>query len=222
MAKASCIGAPSLRAGSSRGLTVAELDRELDRCPDPSQCADGSHCALRGCAQRRAEKINNRTEVVQMAKTEGVSEFVNGNEMERQWGRNGSQRDNTPSARQLAFITTLAQRVGKQVNVRGIKTKEAASGTIAELLEIGLRIGAATKVSRTASGTSSSAYDERDRRIAFGMSTKLVYSKYTTLGRRLDDEFWPEVRSLYSAYQTEQERAVRSKPLLGTPARGAA
>lgn len=54
--------------------------------------------------------------------------------------------------------------------------------------------------------------DVRDKRIAFGMATKLVFASYA--GRERDilkwspKKFWDEVRSFYADYLQQQDLAV--------------
>ena len=55
-------------------------------------------------------------------------------------------------------------------------------------------------------------WDLRDKKIAYGMATKLVFERFLQTQRdyRKSKRFWDEVDSLYKAYQLHQDQAVKA------------
>lgn len=53
----------------------------------------------------------------------------------------------------------------------------------------------------------------RDKRVAFGVATKLLFRRYADKGKNpiRAKQFWSDVRAFYTAYQQEQELAVSGK-----------
>jgi len=104
-----------------------------------------------------------------------------------------------PSARQKAYIQALARTAGLKMDVSTIGDKAKAARIIDSLKLLSGRMN----------GNSS---DVRDKRVAFGMATKLVFASYA--GRERDiskwnpKKFWDEVRSFYADYLQQQELAV--------------
>lgn len=104
-----------------------------------------------------------------------------------------------PSARQKAYIQALASAAGLKMDVSTIVDRQKATRIIDSLKLLNQRMNA-------------EGFDTRDRRVAFGMATKLVFASYA--GRERDiskwnpKKFWDEVRSFYVTYLQEQELAV--------------
>lgn len=120
---------------------------------------------------------------------------------DEQWlPREDSEEDGVkaPSRKQLAYIEALSREAGVKVNLERIESSEQASRLIEALKQMSGR-------------ASGNGVDLRDKRVAFGMATKLVFKKYTDGHRdyRKAKGFWNEVEQLYRAYQEKQEQAVR-------------
>ena len=122
--------------------------------------------------------------------------------VEDQWvpREDAESEDSKPaSAKQLNYIEVLAKEAGVKVNLDKIETSDQASKVITRLKQL--------------SGKPEGGVDLREKRIAFGMATKLVFKKYADSHRdyRKAKGFWREVREFYLAYQREQESAVRGE-----------
>lgn len=104
-----------------------------------------------------------------------------------------------PSARQKAYIQALARAAGLNMDIATIQDKQKATRIIDSLKLLNAR-------------TNGNVSDVRDRRIAFGMATKLVFVSYAR--REMDmskwspKQFWDEVRNFYADYMRQQELAV--------------
>ena len=115
----------------------------------------------------------------------------------------GSDNESGPSDRQKTYILTLAKTAGLRVDVSTIRDRHSASRFIETLRLLSKRMHG--------SGTD---YGLRDRRIAFGMATKLIFHKYLDRHKefRRSEKFWHEVAEFYGEYQKRQEQ------ILGPPA----
>lgn len=106
-----------------------------------------------------------------------------------------------PSARQIAYIRALAKSVGIEVEAAALEDMEKASAYIEKLRELARQMGG-------------SSYDAemRDKRVMFGMVTKLVYRRYCDQQKNPGDlkQFWRDVHAFYKRYQAEQEAAVKA------------
>ena len=108
-----------------------------------------------------------------------------------------------PSQRQLEYIAVLAEETGSQVDMATIPTGHDPSRLIEELKA---KRNGANDV-RNGNGA-----DLRDRGIAFGIATKLVFKRYSDQQKdpKKGKRFWKDVEAFYRAYQQQQEKAVRA------------
>lgn len=122
-----------------------------------------------------------------IVKREGRSEQTNGGIADE------------PSARQKAYIQALARAAGLKIDMSTIQDRQKATRIIDSLKLLNAR----------ANGNVS---DVRDKRVAFGMATKLVFASYAGRERDLSKwspkKFWDEVQSFYADYLQHQELAV--------------
>jgi len=129
-----------------------------------------------------------------------------------QIGRKQNERQpasGAPSERQKAYITALAAAAGLKMDASKIEDREKASRVIEHLKLLNGRMGGPRQIG-----------DERDRKVAFGLATKLVYRRHVGQygGIKSGALFWREVEQLFREYQREQERAI-APPALFTGAR---
>ena len=109
------------------------------------------------------------------------------------------RRGSEPSRLQRGYILTLAKSVGLKVDVSKIESKERASRAIDSLKLLNRRMN----------GTA--FHDqERNRRAAFGLATKLFFKRYSDQQRDplKWKQFWKDVQKFYRRYVREQELAV--------------
>jgi len=131
-------------------------------------------------------------------------ELVEKQTADEQWNKYHDNRENKdirkPTQRQIAYIVSLAKTVGLKVKLERIDSTTKASSLIERL----------KMLSRQMNGYSA-VYESRDKKVAFGMVTKLVFKKY--LDSRKDYRklkgFWKEVEELYRQYQKNQERIIQ-------------
>jgi len=104
-----------------------------------------------------------------------------------------------PSEKQKAYMITLARTVGLRFNVSKIRDKAKASQLIERLKAL----------NRQMNGKSLEA-ELRDKRVAFGMATKLVFRRYQEQQKEPMKwkRFWADVEAFYRTYTEEQEKAV--------------
>ena len=122
--------------------------------------------------------------------------------VEDQWvpREDAESEDSKPaSAKQLNYIEVLAREAGVKVNLDKIETSDQASKVITRLKQL--------------SGKPEGGVDLRERRIAFGMATKLVFRKYMESHRdyRKVKSFWKEVEAFFRDYEKAQETAVSAR-----------
>lgn len=105
-----------------------------------------------------------------------------------------------PSKKQIAYIVSLARSVGLRIDIAKIDSNVKASSLI-ERLKL---------LSRQMNGNSA-MYELRDKKVTFGMATKLVFKKYLDRHRdyRKSKSFWKEVEEFYRQYQEKQAIAIR-------------
>jgi hypothetical protein len=102
-----------------------------------------------------------------------------------------------PTEKQLRAIQRLARAAKASVNLNKIASKQEASRIIDELLG-------------KLNGKKSSRND-CDRKVAYGLATKLVFFRYNNF--KIDyntDKFWEDVDEFYREYFRRQSRAVSS------------
>ena len=123
---------------------------------------------------------------------------VRKDETERDWEK---YHDNSPTEGQKEYISSLARTVGLKVNPANIESRQKAARIIDQL-----KLASRRQNGRT--------FDQelRDRRMAFGMVTKLMFSRYRQqqkdpLKRK---GFWKDVNTLFVTYLEHQEEAVRA------------
>jgi hypothetical protein len=146
---------------------------------------------------------------------EAVLEATRKQREDEQWARyhqpgpHGTDTKASPSDRQKTYILTLAKTVGLKVDVSTIRDRDSASRFIERL----------RLLSRQMHG-SAPDYEARDRRIAFGMATKLIFAKYLDRHKefRRSEKFWNEVEELYREYHKRQAVIVGAA-LTATPER---
>jgi len=132
---------------------------------------------------------------------EAVTERIEKEKIDSQWNdyheaENGKEKLE-PTGQQKSYLNFLAKAAGIKIDVSKIKDRNQASRLIDNLKKL--------RGSRNGNGLN----ELRDRRVAFGMATKLVYRKFVDLhhtpgGKR----FWKEVRVLFNEYEKQQEAAV--------------
>lgn len=130
-------------------------------------------------------------------------EVVEKQRADAQWNRyhkgvEGKETPTTkkPSEKQIAYIVSLARSVGLRIDIAKIDSNLKASSLIERL----------KMLSRQMNGYS--AMNElRDKKVAFGMATKLVFKKYLDRHRdyRKSKSFWKEVEEFYRQYQEKQD-----------------
>lgn len=100
-----------------------------------------------------------------------------------------------PTQRQIKYIEQLAKTAGLKVDTNKITSQKQASGLIDRLKNGHDPIN-----------------DIRDKKIAYGMATKLVYGKYLHLDIDCmkSNDFWNEVEELYRQYQKKQTDVLHS------------
>ena len=106
---------------------------------------------------------------------------------------------NEPTERQIGYIQSLAQRTGLQLDVSKIRDRDQASRMIAHLKLLNARMNG-----------NRFRDDGRNRKVAFGMATKLIFRRYSEQQKDPTKwkRFWRDVHSFYDAYQEQQELAV--------------
>ena len=143
---------------------------------------------------------------------EVVLERIEKDASDEQWNEyQSAKRDGGQgiSPRQRTYIVALAREAGLSVDASQVRTREEASHLIERLKAL----------NGTANGKSFDP-ELRDKRVAFGMATKLVFKKYMDRHKevRRSKKFWHEVVEFYTEYQKQQESAVRSP----SPSQGSA
>ena len=106
-----------------------------------------------------------------------------------------------PSERKKSYIVGLSRRVGLKINIERVQDREAASRLIEQLRTLHGRVNG--------NGHQQSS-ELRDRKVAFGMTTKLVYRKWVDLHHNpgKSERFWKEVVELFTEYEKHQETAL--------------
>lgn len=135
---------------------------------------------------------------------EVVLERIEKDAVEKQWEEyHDAKRESGQaiSPRQRAYIVALAREAGLSVDASQVKSREEASHLIERLKAMN-------------GSTNGKSFDPelRDKRVAFGMATKLVFKKYMDRHKevRRSKKFWHEVEEFYREYQKQQESVVRS------------
>lgn len=134
---------------------------------------------------------------------EAVLEKVEKEKADEQWNKfheaEASENGSSASERQKAYIVTLARTVGLRMDISKVQSRDEASRLIENL----------KLLSRRMNGNGFST-DLRDKRVAFGMATKLVFRKYMDRHKevRRSKKFWQEVQQFYRDYQQNQEIAI--------------
>lgn len=113
--------------------------------------------------------------------------------------RNADKGVNEPTNKQIAAISRLARLTKSSVDMNKVSTKQQASELIEEL--IAKRSGA----KGTAKGSNGN-----DSKCAYGMATKLVFSKYLEfeMDYRKVESFWDEVDEFYRTYVKRMSQAI--------------
>ena len=109
----------------------------------------------------------------------------------------GNGRKEPASWPQKKYIAILAKSAGLKVNLDSVEDKEKAAQLIDSLKLLNSRVNG-------------NSIELRDKRIAFGLSTKLVFEKYvaTQKGPMDWNKFWNDVERFYSQYLSRQEVAA--------------
>ena len=121
----------------------------------------------------------------------------------QQHRREGSKPDGEksaaeqPSEKQKQYILALARTAGLKVDMSSIADREKAARLIERLKLLVAKM-------TTEDGSM------RDRRVAFGLATKLVFQLYVEQSRSplKYKRFWRDVLGLYTEYLKQQEFAV--------------
>ena len=132
---------------------------------------------------------------------ETIKMEVEKQEVEEQWNkyREGQGKDERkPTEKQIAYIVALGRAVGIKIHTDKIASNSQASAMIERLKYLNLSMN----------GNNGS--DLRDKRVAFGMSTKLIFRRYADKEKdfRKSKKFWQDVRAFYQEYQDHQEKAT--------------
>lgn len=111
-----------------------------------------------------------------------------------------SMNGNMPTERQFVVIRRLANKTKASVNLNNIKTKHEASKIIEDLISR----------QNGRNGNNGNYDDCRDKKVAYGLSVKLVFCKFKEqkLGWK-SDNFWSEVESFYQQYIEHQNKAMQ-------------
>ena len=137
-----------------------------------------------------------------------TQELVEKHRADEQWNKYNKTVENTenrnikkPTHKQIAYIVSLSRTVGLKINIDRIDSTIKASSLIERLKMLSMQMNG-----------NSSVYERRDKKVAFGMATKLVFKKYIDSHKdyRKLKGFWKEVEELYKQYQEKQERAVKA------------
>lgn len=133
---------------------------------------------------------------------EAVLERIQKDKEDRQWDKyhaNVGQKNgkDKPSEKQRAYIAALGRTAGLNVDVSKIEDSEQASRLIERLKLLASRMNG-------------NGFDLRDKRVAFGLATKLVFRRYCEQQKDPTKwkRFWKDVNLFYTAYQKHQELAV--------------
>lgn len=145
-----------------------------------------------------------------MNKQEAVMERIQKDEVDKQWNQyhetqgNGKNQSVKPSQKQKTYIFALARTVGMRIDVSNLDKKKAS-----ELID---RLKTLSQKKNGNGNGYENNFQERDKRIGFGMATKLIFQKYLELHlkNRGSKEFWEEVEEFYKEYQKHQEGTVSS------------
>ena len=138
---------------------------------------------------------------------EVVTEQVQKEQTDKQWDRYYSQKGDgnaqaqKPSEKQKTYIVQLGKRVGLKIDLTRVDSRGAASRMIDHLRQLHGRM----------KGNGQQHSNElRDKRVAFGMATKLVYRKWVDLHHPpgKSKRFWKEVTELFEEYEKQQEAAL--------------
>ena len=109
---------------------------------------------------------------------------------------------NPISEKQKGLLQKLAQTTGTNIgDIESLSSVEAGR-LIDKLL-----------AKRNGNGNGNGTdWDLRDRKIAYGMATKLVFERFLQSSRdyRKSKSFWNEVDAFFKAYQLRQEQAVKA------------
>jgi len=103
----------------------------------------------------------------------------------------------TPTEKQLDAIRKLARATKSSINLNKITSKQDASRVIDALIE---------RLNRTRNNNANN--ELRDKKVAYGLATKLIFRKYQQLNLEFGDDFWKEVDEFYREYQKHQDRAL--------------
>jgi hypothetical protein len=105
---------------------------------------------------------------------------------------------NQISDKQKKYLQKLAQTTGTTLDDIDSLSAVEAGRLIDKLLG-----------KRNGNGTD---WELRDRKIAYGMATKLVFERFLQSSRdyRKSKNFWNEVDAFFKAYQLRQEQAVKA------------
>lgn len=134
---------------------------------------------------------------------EAVLERIEKDRMDEQWQKqqeaDAEENGSSASEKQKAYIVTLARTVGLRMDISKVQSREEASRLIENL----------KLMSKRQNGNGFST-DLRDKRVAFGMATKLLFKKYIDRHKevRRSKKFWQEVAEFYRDYNEHQERAI--------------
>jgi hypothetical protein len=136
-----------------------------------------------------------------MKMEEAVTERIEKEKADSQWREfheANEKKRREPTGQQKAYLSFLAKAAGVEVDVSKLKSRAEASRLIDSLKR------------RRSQKTGKSMNELRDRKVAFGMATKLVYRKFLdshyTPGK--SERFWKEVSDLFREYEKHQEAAI--------------
>ena len=105
-----------------------------------------------------------------------------------------------PTEKQLNAIRKLARATKSSINLNKIASKQEASKIIDALIE---KRNGKSSYSNNNNGC-------RDRKVAYGLATKLVFRKYQQLNvdYKKAENFWKDVDDFYKQYLRNQDRAI--------------
>ena len=105
---------------------------------------------------------------------------------------------NEPTEKQLNAIRKLARATNSSVNLNRIASKQEASKIIDEL------------IAKRNGKHGNNNGDCRDKKAAYGLAVKLVFTRYQQLSANYRTEnFWKEVDDFYQQYLQHQDRAIK-------------
>ena len=135
---------------------------------------------------------------------EEVVERVRKERDEEQWDEfHKAQANGEVSQKQKRYIFVLAKSVGLKIDVSKITDRQQAHLLIERLKLL-------DKQMNNGEGKKTFDAELRDRKVAFGLATKLLFRRYAENEKAMmAKQFWSDVHRFYRAYEEQQKVAVK-------------